>query len=195
MPIRIRLYGLALITLSSPSLAQRPQRANDVLAAAELPVSAAHARSEGLSNRDVREALDAMRTAKVPARDAQMVFDEERIARRTNGPVDNFGAFVQSKLHAGLRGRDLAAAIKAEHAARGKNTAKKANAAGVRTKTTPTRSKGVPAKGVAKQPQGKKKATVDSTARSQKNVKHPAPSTKKPDIKARQTGRTAKPTA
>ena len=196
MPPCIRLCSLALITLSSSSLAQRPQRANEILAAAELPVSAAHARSEGLSNRDLREALDAMRTAKVPARDAQMVIDEERIARRTNGPVDNFGAFVQSKLHAGLRGRDLAAAIKAEHAARGTNKAGKANASGVRTKTTPARSKvSVPAKGVTKQPQGKKKATVDSTARSQKNAKHPAPSTRKPDIKARPTGRTAKPTA
>ena len=181
MPPRIRLYGLALITLSTPSFAQRPQRANEILAAAELPVSAAHARKEGLSNRDVRQALDAMHAAKVPARDAQMVIDEERIARRTNGPVDNFGAFVQTKLQAGLRGRDLAAAIKAEHAARGKNKAgKKAS---------------VPTKGVAKQPQGKKKATVDSTARSQKSAKHPAPATKKPNTKARPTGRTAKPTA
>jgi predicted DNA-binding transcriptional regulator YafY len=163
MPLRIRLYGLALITLSSSTLAQRPLRANEILAAAELPVSAAHARKEGVSSRDVREALDAMRTAKVPARDAQVVIDEERIARRTNGPMDNFGAFVQSKLQAGLRGRDLAAAIKAEHAARGKNKAGKPNAPGVRTKTAaPTRAKAsVPAKRVTKQPQRKKKATVE----------------------------------
>jgi hypothetical protein len=189
----IRLSGLALILLSSPSLAQRPQRANEILAAAELPVSAAHARQEGVSNRDVHEALDAMRAAKVPARDAQMVIEQERIARHTNGPVDNFGAFVRTELKAGLRGRDLAAAIKAEHAARGKNKAPKtkAVAVGTRTKTSP------PTKGVVKPSQGKKKATVDSVARSQKNAKHTAPATKKPSggSTARPTGRTAKPTA
>jgi len=41
-----------------------------------------------------------------------------------HGPVDNFGAFVKSKLAEGLRGRDLADAIAIEHKVRGKGKPK-----------------------------------------------------------------------
>lgn len=205
------LHALSILaTLSSVSLAQRPERVNQLLAAAELPVSAAQARREGTPNGEVRSVLDAMRASRVPAHEARLVIDEGRSARRTHGPVDNFGAFVQSKLRAGLRGRDLAAAIRAEHAARGKNRGARATAPGTRAKAgtpagakagTPTKTKagttktksGAQTKGAAKQSEGKQKA-VDSPARSKKNAKQAAPATKAPATKARPTGRTVKPT-
>ena len=178
------------VSLSSASFAQRSERATQLLLAADLPVSAARARSEGASNDEVRGVLDALRSAKVPAREAREVIDEERSARRRNGPVDNFGAFVQSKLQAGLRGRELAAAIRAEHEARGKGNA-------AQSKATPARNKGAPpAKAVGKQPPASSKATpgAASASRNQKNAKQPSPATKNPNTKARPSGRTTRPT-
>lgn len=116
------LFGILLLPAASAS-AQVPDWVTQILAAAQLPVTAAEARQEGVPDNEVREVLDALRTANVPAHEARDIFDEERKARREHGPVDNFGAFVQSKLAAGLRGRDLAAAIRAEHVARGKGKA------------------------------------------------------------------------
>jgi hypothetical protein len=180
------------VSLGGASFAQRSERVNQLLIAANLPVSAARARNEGASNDEVRGALDALRTARVPAHEARAVLDEERDARRRNGPVDNFGAFVQSKLQAGLRGRDLAAAIRAEHVARGKNNA-------ARSKASPPRGKAAAAtKAADKRPQVTKKSAgpsaTSSMAPGQKNAKPPAPATKKPDTKARPSGRPAKPT-
>lgn len=117
--IRAPLVVLAL-SWSSASSAQRPDWVNQILIAAELPVSAAEARREGAPSDEIRRVLEAMRAANVPAHEARGLIEEERVARREHGPVDNFGAFVQSRLQAGLRGRELAAAIRAEHAARGK---------------------------------------------------------------------------
>jgi hypothetical protein len=122
--------------LSSAAGAQTPDWVAVLQAAAQLPVSANEARSEGVPDKDVREVLNAMRDKKVRASEARDVLDEARSARREHGPVDNFGAFVQSRLDAGLRGRELAAAIRAEHRAHGKGgnargaDAKAANAKG-----------------------------------------------------------------
>jgi hypothetical protein len=94
-----------------------------MLAAARLPVSAAEARRAGVPDSAIRAALDAMQRHHVSAAEAHDVLDEERNAAHDRGPIDNFGAFVQSKLDAGLRGTDLAAAIRAEHEARGSRSA------------------------------------------------------------------------
>src|SRR5687767_15243513 len=59
----------------------------------------------------------------IPAYEATLVIDTARVVRREHGPVDNFGAFVQSQLAQGKRGRELAAAIRAEHARSGKGNA------------------------------------------------------------------------
>ena len=123
--MRIRQFPavLALSLLATPAAAQVPDWVTVLIAAAQLPVSANAARNEGVTSDEVRAVLDAMRTKNVPANEAKDILDEARAARRDHGPVDNFGAFVQTKLDAGLRGRDLAAAIRAEHAARGKGGA------------------------------------------------------------------------
>lgn len=122
--MRIRFVSLLAATgamlWSNPLSGQTPDLVSRILSAAELPVSTAQARVEGTPSDVIRKVLEVMVGAKVPAGEAHEVIDEERSARRENGPVDNFGAFVQSQLAAGLRGRELAAAIHAEHAARGK---------------------------------------------------------------------------
>lgn len=115
----IPLALAASVSWSGAAAAQIPDWVTQILAAAQLPVTAAEARREGVPDAEVRAILDALRGANVPAHEARHLIDEERSARREHGPVDNFGAFVQSKLQAGLRGRDLAAAIRAEHVARG----------------------------------------------------------------------------
>jgi hypothetical protein len=109
---------------SSPLASQTPDWIIRIQAAADLPVSTAKARIEGTPSDEIRKILEIMLGAKVPADEACNVIDEERAARREHGPVDNFGAFIQSQLQAGLRGRELAAAIRSEHAAPGKGRMK-----------------------------------------------------------------------
>lgn len=106
------------VAASSVAAAQRPDWVQQVLDAARLPLAAALARQEGVPDSVVRVSLQALQNAKVNPADAKEVLDEARQEQRDHGPVGNFGAFVQSKLQAGLRGRDLAAAIHAERAQR-----------------------------------------------------------------------------
>lgn len=114
-----------LIGWSAPLPAQQADWVNQLLTAARLPVATAEARREGVASTDIRAVLDAMIRAKVPASEATLVIDTTRIVQREQGPVNNFGAFVQSQLAAGKRGPALAAAIRAEHARQGKGNAAK----------------------------------------------------------------------
>ena len=116
----VSLTVMLLTGLAGNASAQVPDWVTQILAAAALPVVAAEAREEGVSSADVRQALEALRGASVPAHEAKDVLDEARKAHREHGPVDNFGAFVQTQLASGKRGRELAAAIRAEHARSGK---------------------------------------------------------------------------
>lgn len=117
---------------SIPLRPQLPDWVQQILTAAQLPVVATEARREGVASDEVRAALEAMRTAGVPPYEATALMDSARAARREHGPVDNFGAFVQSQLAAGKRGQELAAAIRAEHARQGKGNA----ARPIRSRTT-----------------------------------------------------------
>jgi hypothetical protein len=112
--------ALLFVAPVSPLAAQVPDWVTQLLAAAELPVVAVQIRNDGVAASQVQAAIDAMAASRLRAHEARQLLVEERDAIRDHGPVDNFGAFVQTKLAAGLRGRDLATAIKAEHAARGK---------------------------------------------------------------------------
>lgn len=121
--MRLRLLRLSLIIpvlFAQPLPSQTPEWLTRVISAANLPVSADQARKEGAPSGVIAQVLAAMEAANVPAGEAREILDEERAALREHGPVDNFGAFVQSKLDAGLRGRELAAAIRAEHQLRGR---------------------------------------------------------------------------
>ena len=127
--MRCRLPSLLLalsIGWSTPMHAQLPS-VEDLLEAAKLPLSTTAARSEGAASTDIRSVLEAMRRARIPAHEATAVIDTARVARREHGPTGNFGAFVQAQLAEGKRGRELAAAIRAEHQRQGKGNG---NAAG-----------------------------------------------------------------
>jgi hypothetical protein len=114
------LLATAFIGGSRPAVAQVPDWVNQILAAAQLPVVASEARREGVGNADVQAILDALVGSGVPAYQATAILDTTRAAHREHGRMDNFGAFVQSQLALGKRGRELAAAIRQEHARRGK---------------------------------------------------------------------------
>jgi hypothetical protein len=117
------LLSAALLGATTPAQAQVPEWVNQILAAAQLPVVATAARSEGIGEADVRAVLDALLNAGVPAYQATAIIDTTRSVHREHGPTNNFGAFVQSQLAAGKRGRELAAAIRQEHARQGKGNA------------------------------------------------------------------------
>ncbi|MDP2307721.1 MAG: hypothetical protein Q8P18_16980 [Pseudomonadota bacterium] len=88
--------------------------------ALDLPFAARELRLRGVPELDVRASFGAMRDAKVPADEAVEIAEAAAADVGEHGPVDNFGAFVQAQLASGLRGKDLSAAIKAEHVAHGK---------------------------------------------------------------------------
>jgi len=111
-----------------------------ILRVIRLPRTADEARQAGVPDQQVREALSEVRNRGIGAGDAQIVLEEEVRCVKEDGPIDNFGAFVRSGLDRGLRGRDLASAIRAEHAARGKG--KGAAKAGARGHGGGAKSKG-----------------------------------------------------
>jgi hypothetical protein len=114
------MHLILLATLVLPPATPMAQTWLDrVLEAAQLPLAAAEARDEGISNLSIREYLERVRRNRVPADDAYRILDEEVRVVRDGGPRENFGAFVQTQLDAGLRGRALADAIHEEHRRRG----------------------------------------------------------------------------
>jgi len=84
-----------------------------------LPQTTADARQAGVPDSAIRVVLDQIRRRGVPAGDAQEAVEAETEAVKAGAPKDNFGAFVQEQLAAGKRGRELSAAIRAEHAKHG----------------------------------------------------------------------------
>ena len=93
--------------------------------AAHLPEAAQEAREAGIPEGEVAKVIDEARRRKMPVDEVDTVLAESAASARKNGPVDNYGAFVQSQLDKGLRGRELRDAIHAEHAARGKGHMKR----------------------------------------------------------------------
>lgn len=130
MRTAIALLGVAL--LASPLAAQQApdsaaiklkQRIDAIIG---IPRKADEIRRSGVPDSTLRGVLDVIIKEKLPAEEAAVILETEAEAVREHGPTDNFGAFVQAQLAAGKRGRELAAAIRAEHQARGKG--KSANA-------------------------------------------------------------------
>lgn len=115
----MRITTLMVVLLSLPSTVMAQDWLDKVLTGAMLPVVAAQARETGVTDAQVRDVLGTLRRNQLPADDAWRVFDEEVRAVREGGPKGNFGAFVQTQLDAGLRGRELANAIREEHRRQG----------------------------------------------------------------------------
>jgi hypothetical protein len=119
MRMTLRLTMLMTLLAAVPVAAQESVKVLNVLQAVRLPTVTREARGLGVPDRDLQVVFATAREHNIPAGSLADLLSEENDAIRKNGPIDNFGAFVQQKLNAGLRGRDLAAAIHAEHAARG----------------------------------------------------------------------------
>lgn len=111
--MRMTIQLLALLALPAPVVAQ--VWAKEIMTSSRLPVAAADARDAGVSDAQVRGVLDAIRRSGLPPEDGYRVLEQEVAVVREGGPKENFGAFVQSQLDAGLRGQELAQAIRAEH--------------------------------------------------------------------------------
>lgn len=85
----------------------------------DLPARAQALRDGGVDADQVREAVEAARSAKLSAGEAADLLEASLEPVETHGPVEGFGSFVKEKLDAGLRGPELASAIAAEHEKRG----------------------------------------------------------------------------
>ena len=110
-------------TLLMMSLAMADEPAVDGAAlarAVELPVQADRLRTAGVPNGDVEQVLTGAKDKGVSPAETVDALEGAGDAIEEHGPVDNFGAFVQARLDEGLRGRELAAAIRAEHEANGR---------------------------------------------------------------------------
>jgi len=113
-----RLLSLAALLAVAP-LAQLGDSLPAILRGLRLPALVTDARQAGVTEAAVRDVLDLLRRRNLPADEAALVLREEVDAVHAGAPKDNFGAFVRRQLDAGLRGRGLAEAIRAEHRARG----------------------------------------------------------------------------
>jgi hypothetical protein len=84
-----------------------------------LPKVVDEARRAGIPDSSIRVVLDSLRKRRVPAEETGTILRNEVEAVKGGAPKENFGATVQALLARGLRGRELAEAIHAEHGRRG----------------------------------------------------------------------------
>lgn len=113
---------IALVALVQPARAQQTQPSAESSLIANilnLPLAVEAARRVGVPSGTIWDVLDSLRRRGVPAADAEQILRGEAEAVERGAPKENFGAFVNAQLARGLRGRELAAAIHAEHARRG----------------------------------------------------------------------------
>jgi hypothetical protein len=117
------LFVGAALPWAPPLAGQSPPLDSMAIAAIQrvlkLPQTTAEAREAGVLDSAIRVVLGEARRRGVPAGDAQEAVEVEVEAVKAGAPKENFGAFVQAQLAAGKRGRELAAAIRAEHAKQG----------------------------------------------------------------------------
>lgn len=91
-----------------------------IVLALELPEAAELVRSAGGPPDEVRVALEALASSDVAPHDAAVTLEETAVVEAERGRIDSFGSFVRERLGEGLRGRELSAAIRAEHETRGR---------------------------------------------------------------------------
>ena len=118
------IVGPASVSAAAPSeqAAEKGKSsvAARILGALELPLKAQALRKAGADEKEVKAGLKAVRDSKVAAGEAAELLGAAAESARDHGPVGNFGAFVKERLGEGLRGKQLAEAIRNEHAAKGK---------------------------------------------------------------------------
>lgn len=107
---------------SAPNAPQArvPSAADSAVARAlDLPSVMQRARDAGIPDSTVRGILDQMRRRGIPAGEALPVVVLEVESVEQGSDKANFGSFVRAQVEGGLRGQELAAAIRAERARRG----------------------------------------------------------------------------
>lgn len=90
-----------------------------LLRALDLPRVMQRAREAGIPDSSLRGVMDRMRQRGIPAEEATAAVDLEVETVERGGDRANFGSFVRTQVESGVRGRDLAAAIRAERQRRG----------------------------------------------------------------------------
>lgn len=113
------LLALALLAVPARAQNQEPADSGFWQRVLNLPKTVDEGRQAGIPSGTIWGVLDSLRRARVPAQDAQQIVQDEVDAVKGGAPRENFGATVNALLARGLRGRELAAAIHAEHARRG----------------------------------------------------------------------------
>lgn len=123
MSVRSSILMAALVALWIPHSAgaqeTETERVTDILRAIQLPEATEVLRQQGVPAAEIEAAIQGARERDVSPDVMTGVFEESSQTVEEHGPIENFGAFVQQQLEAGLRGRELAEAIRAEHARRG----------------------------------------------------------------------------
>jgi hypothetical protein len=118
--MRASLTLFALAALVAPAGAQQASAdTSSIWDVLKLPQTVEEGRQAGVPAGSIWGVLDSLRRRGVPAADAGQIIQEEVEAVKAGAPADNFGASVNALLARGLRGRELAEAIHAEHARRG----------------------------------------------------------------------------
>jgi hypothetical protein len=115
----------SVAVIAAPLAAQVPDGTADSMrrrldALLRIPQRVEDLRRAGVPDTAVRGVLDVLQREKVDPEQSEALIVAQTEAVREHGPTDNFGAFVQARLASGLRGRELADAIRAEHRAHGK---------------------------------------------------------------------------
>lgn len=90
-----------------------------LLRAIDLPRVMQRAREAGIPDSSIRGVMDRMRQRGIPAEEATSAVELEVETVERGGDRNNFGSFVRTQVESGLRGRELAAAIRAERERRG----------------------------------------------------------------------------
>lgn len=119
MRASLTLVALALVAAPARGQNQAPADSGLWQKVLNLPKTVDEGRQAGVPSGTIWGVLDSLRRARVPAQDAQQIVQEEVDAVKAGAPKEDFGATVNALLARGLRGRELAAAIHAEHARRG----------------------------------------------------------------------------
>jgi hypothetical protein len=197
----VPLLGLLALapTVSAQSATGAPQTRvptaadSAILRALDLPRVMQRAREAGIPDSSIRGVMDRIRQRGVPAGDATTAVEMEVETVERGGNRENFGAFVRAQVESGLRGRELAAAIRAERQRRGMSpegrggrpeTAGPPDGRGGRPETAgPPAGRGGRPEGAGARPEGRG-GRPDSTARPEVRGNRPpagGPARQRPD--------------
>ena len=112
----VALFVVAPALVAQPSAPgpSQPQTAARTMAPRSLDTLIARARRSGIPDSTVRGVVTEMRRSGATNDEALEAAEMEVVAVERGGRRDNFGQFVRSRTASGLRGRELAAAIRAE---------------------------------------------------------------------------------